>query len=84
MRSVVEADALDRAVRLSQRLLKGARILSRVVEQDGLEGLLRAVAGGVKQFGQYLQTWHTGRLRYNLFWVLLTLVLALSVVIWVG
>ena len=84
IRSVVEADALDRAVRLSQRLLKGARILSRVVEQDGLEGLLRAVAGAVKQFGQYLQIWHTGRLRYNLFWVLLTLVLALSVVIWVG
>ncbi|MFP4394441.1 MAG: proton-conducting transporter membrane subunit [Anaerolineales bacterium] len=55
-----------------------ARYLYNVIEQQSLEGLLREVVRKTLQAGRQLQNWHTGRLRANLWWVILCLVLAVG------
>mgnify|MGYP000138425703 CR=1 FL=1 len=56
--------------------MKGARVTRRVVEQEGLEGLLRRAVRTALVLSRGLQRWHTGRLRRNLLWVAASLVLA--------
>ncbi len=46
-----------------------AATLLRVVEQDGLETLVRATAHGTRRVARRMQRMHTGRLRVNLAWV---------------
>jgi hypothetical protein len=55
-----------------------ARYLYNVIEQQSLEWLLREVVRKTLQASRQLQNWHTGRLRANLWWVILCVVLALG------
>ncbi len=55
-----------------------AHYLYTVIEEQSLEGLLREIVRKTLQAGRGLQSWHTGRLRANLWWVILCLVLALG------
>ena len=74
---VVEHKGLEGLLRRSvQVVVDGARVTYRVVEQDSLEGLLRRVVRAVLVLGRGLQRWHTGRLRRNLLWVVVSLALA--------
>ncbi len=52
-----------------------------VIEQQGLEGVLRVIVRWALKGSQQLQEWHTGRLRANLWWVLLCLILAIGLVL---
>ena len=78
VRGVIEVGILDRAVAISVRLVVGgARTTYRLVEQEGLEGLLRRIAEGVVGLSLRLKRRHTGLLRRNLMWVPISLALAI-------
>lgn len=78
-KTTVEVGILERIVTaLPQAVMDGAGWLYRVIEQDHLEGLLRNVTQATLSAGHALQRWHTGRLRYNLTWVVIVLTLALA------
>jgi len=62
--------------RTAQSVMGAARMSYNAVEQEGLEGLLRRVVRAVLVLGRGLQRWHTGRLRRNLLWVVVSLMLA--------
>lgn len=64
--------------RSAQAVMNGAQAAHRIVEQEGLEGLLRHAARSVTALSRVFQRWHTGRLRRNLLWVPITLILAVS------
>jgi hypothetical protein len=55
-----------------------------VLEQEGLEGLLRGTVRAVLAGGRRMQRWHTGRLRRNLSWVAACLVLAIAALMFYG
>ena len=75
--TVVEMRFLEQVVVLVPRGIAGsAAFLHRIVEEEGLEGLLRGVVRSTVAVGHGLQRWHTGRLRANLGWVAATLLLA--------
>jgi len=57
-------------------VVNGAHAAHRVVEQEGLEGILRRAVRIINTLSRIFQRWHTGRLRRNLLWVPITLVLA--------
>ena len=74
---VVEHKGLEGLLRGAVRVVvDGAHVTHRVVEHEGLEGLLRRAVRAVLVLGRGLQRWHTGRLRRNLLWVAVSLVLA--------
>lgn len=54
-----------------------AATLRRVVEQDGLEMVLRATVRGTRYVACQMQRLHTGRLRRNLAWIVLAWALAI-------
>ena len=77
LHAVVEVGILEQIVALVVRaVVDGARVTYRVVEHEGLEGLLRCAVRAVLVLGRGLQRWHTGRLRRNLLWVAVSLALA--------
>jgi NADH:ubiquinone oxidoreductase subunit 5 (subunit L)/multisubunit Na+/H+ antiporter MnhA subunit len=80
--TVVEVRFLEQVMVWVPREIAGsAAFLHRVVEEEGLEGLLRSVVRGAVATGHGLQRWHTGRLRVNLGWVAAILVLAVLVIV---
>ena len=81
----LEAGLLERVITQTPRLVtEGAALLHRVVEQQGLEGTLRGTAKGVFRVNRWIQDRHTGRLRANLQWVFVVLLLIVAVLIWQG
>jgi formate hydrogenlyase subunit 3/multisubunit Na+/H+ antiporter MnhD subunit len=85
LRTVVEAGILERFVALMVRgVIDGARLAHRLVEQEGLEGLLYRAVRGVLALGRRLQRWHTGQLQHNLLWAVIGLALALLVFVSYG
>lgn len=76
--SYIESNILERGLLgIVRSIMASARSLSRIVEEGGLEGMLRIAIRSVETVSGILQRWHTGRLRYNLVWVVAFLVLAL-------
>lgn len=76
--SYIESNILERGLLgIVRSIMASARSLSRIVEEGGLEGMLRIAIRSVEAVSGILQRWHTGRLRYNLVWVVAFLVLAL-------
>lgn len=67
--------------RAAQVLMGGARRAYRSVEEEGSEGILKPVVGAALGWGHGLQRWQTGRLRYNLMWVLGSLVIVIVVLV---
>jgi len=64
------------ANRSARAVVNGAHAAHRFVEQEGLEGILRRAVHIVTTLSRIFRRWHTGRLRRNLLWVPITLVLA--------
>jgi hypothetical protein len=62
--------------RSAQAVMNGAHAAHRIVEREGLEGILRRVVRSVTTLSQMVQRWHAGRLQRNLLWVPITLILA--------
>jgi hypothetical protein len=73
----VEGEALEGTARqIAQTAIDSGRLAYQVMEQGGLEGLLRKAVQGVLAGSRWLQRRHTGRLRRNLAWVVGSLALA--------
>jgi formate hydrogenlyase subunit 3/multisubunit Na+/H+ antiporter MnhD subunit len=71
----VETGLLEQGMIWTTRgVVNGAKLLHRIVEQEGLEGLLRVTAHGVLAMSHWMQRCHTGRLRVNLVWVVISLI----------
>ncbi|MFP3896966.1 MAG: proton-conducting transporter membrane subunit [Anaerolineales bacterium] len=78
LRAVVEVGMLEGLVAMfALGTVEGARFAYRVVEQEGLEGLLRRAVQGIMELAHRLRRWHMGRLRYNLLWIAISLIVAL-------
>jgi len=81
----LEAGLLERIIaRTPRAVTDSAALLHRVVEHQGLEGALRGTAKGVFKFNRWIQNQHTGRLRANLQWVFVVLLLIVAMLIWQG
>ena len=59
----------------------GGRLTYRVIEQEGLEGLLRRMVSATLELARVMQRWHTGKLRRSLVWVALSLTAAVLFVL---
>ncbi|MBN1877375.1 MAG: hypothetical protein JXA33_24335 [Anaerolineae bacterium] len=78
VRRIVEVGVLERLVTdVPQALLTIARWLYRVVEQGALEGALRGTARAALATGHWIRRRHTGQLRLNLAWGVITLIIAI-------
>ncbi len=85
LHAVVEVGILEQLITLSVRaVVDGAGAAHRLVEQEGLEGLLRRVVEAALGLSRALRRRHTGRLRHNLWWVPISLavVLVLTLARW--
>ena len=83
--SWLEAGLIERIITQTPRAVTdSAALLHRVVEHQGLEGTLRSTATGVFKFNRWIQNQHTGRLRANLQWVFVVLLLIVAMLIWQG
>jgi NAD(P)H-quinone oxidoreductase subunit 5 len=81
----VEHGILEGALNHSaQAVADGAGITYQVIEQEGLEGILRRVVWAALALSRSVQRFHTGKLRHNLLWVPLVLALAILVVMMLG
>ncbi len=67
--------------RAAQAVMDGARMTYRTVEEESSAGILRPVVRIALGWGHTLQRWQTGRLRYNLLWVLGSLVVVVIVLV---
>ena len=82
LHATVEVGILERSLDIiAAGLTATTERLHMTVEQQGLEGLLRGTVRKVLQGSRQLQSWHTGRLRANLWWVVLCLILAIGMVL---
>lgn len=78
LRAIVEVGFLEQLIVVSVRVVvDGARVTHRVVEQEGLEGLLRRAVHGVLELSREVGRRHTGLLRRNLLWIPVSLMVAL-------
>jgi len=85
LRAWFEIGFLERLVSWTPRVFVGsAEWLHRVVEQQGLEGTLRGTTKGVFTLSRWVQKRHTGRLRANLQWVFVVLLVVIAMLIWQG
>jgi formate hydrogenlyase subunit 3/multisubunit Na+/H+ antiporter MnhD subunit len=85
LRTWFEIGFLERIVTWTPRVFLGAaELLHRVVEQQGLEGTLRGTTKGVFALSRWVQARHTGRLRANLQWVFVVLLVIIGLLIWQG
>ncbi|HET90774.1 MAG TPA: hypothetical protein ENN99_08570 [Chloroflexi bacterium] len=76
----VELGMLERIIdQLAGSLTGSASQLYHSAERKGLDGLLVAIADASLKSGHHLRRWHVGRLRTNLLWVVLALILAIVV-----
>jgi NADH:ubiquinone oxidoreductase subunit 5 (subunit L)/multisubunit Na+/H+ antiporter MnhA subunit len=68
---------------IARTVADGSVVTYRMVEQQGLENLLRGVIQAALNLSRAMQRWHTGQLRRNLLWVLVALAVAmLALVAW--
>lgn len=75
----LEINTFDRGLEtLAQRTLAATANVHATLEQQGLEGALRAVARGVLRGSHLLRHRHSGRLRANLRWIVLCIILAVA------
>jgi hypothetical protein len=82
LHATVEIGIFERGLEtLVAGLAKTTKKIHRGVEEQSLEGLLRRIVRMTLRAARQLQTWHTGRLRANLWWVVLCLVLAIGLVL---
>ncbi|MGC9334805.1 MAG: proton-conducting transporter membrane subunit [Anaerolineae bacterium] len=82
LHATVEVGILERSLdAMASGLTATTEHLHTAVEKQSLEGLLRSIVRKVLQGSHQLQAWHTGRLRANLWWVVLCLVLAIGLVL---
>ncbi len=82
LESTVETGGLEKVVMAAPRLiLTSAQWIHHTVEEGGLERLIAAGAHGVIRLGLWLQQQHTGRLRTNLGWAMLSLVIAILLLV---
>ena len=85
LHAVVEVGILEQTVVLIVgAVVNGARLTYRLVEQGGLEALLRYSVRAVMVVSRGVQRWHTGRLRRNLLWLAVILALAVLVLVLYG
>jgi len=85
LRTWFEIGFLERVVTWTPRVFVGAaELLHRVVEQQGLEGTLRGTTRGVFALSRWVQKRHTGRLRANLQWVFIVLLVIITILVWQG
>jgi NADH-quinone oxidoreductase subunit L len=70
--------------RSAQAVADGAGVTYQVIEQEGLEGILRRVVRVALALSRSVQRLHTGKLRRNLLWVPVALVLVILVVVMLG
>jgi hypothetical protein len=85
LRAWFEVGFLERVVTWTPRVVVGgAELLHRLVEEEGLEGALHGAARWAFAFSRWLQNRHTGRLRSNLRWVFITLLLIVAMLVWQG
>jgi len=73
------AEELQR--RAGKAIMEGAQTTYRTVEEESSAGILRPVVRIALGWGRTLQRWQTGRLRYNLLWVLGSLVVVVVVLV---
>jgi hypothetical protein len=79
LHATIEVGIFERGLEaLADGLSRAATYLHTTIEQQSLEGLLREAVRTTRQGSQQMQGWHTGRLRANLWWVILCLVLAIG------
>jgi len=82
---VVEQGGLEGLLgRCARAVVNGAAVTHRVVEREGLEGQLRGSVRSLLVASRGLQRRHTGRLRRNLLWMAISLVLAILLVLLYG
>ncbi|MBN1261926.1 MAG: hypothetical protein JXB35_14705 [Anaerolineae bacterium] len=75
----VEVKILEQGVDASAaKIVDSAKLLHVAVEQRSLEALLHIAVNKILQLSHRLRDWHTGRLRANLLWVVLCLILAIG------
>jgi len=85
LHAVVEVGIAEQIVTLVVRaVVDGAHVTHRVVEHEGLEGLIRRAVRTVLVLSRGLQRWHTGRLQRNLLWVTVSLALAVLIMVLYG
>jgi hypothetical protein len=85
LRAWFEIGLLERAVTWTPRVFVGtAEFLHQTIEQQGLEGILRSTAKGAFMFSRWMQDRHTGRLRANLQWVFVALLVITAILVWQG
>ncbi|MBN2391247.1 MAG: hypothetical protein JXR84_11005 [Anaerolineae bacterium] len=85
LRAWFEVGFLERVVTWTPRVFVGiAELLHQTIEQQGLEGILRSTAKGVFVFSRWMQERHTGRLRANLQWVFVALLVITAILVWQG
>jgi len=82
---VVEHGGLEGLLGRCARVVgDGAAATQRVVEREGLEGQLRGSVRSLLVASKGLQRRHTGRLRRNLLWMAISLLLAILLVLLYG
>jgi len=70
----METRILDHSlVRVARAVAQGGHFTYRVIEQEGLEGLLRRTVQAALNLARVAQRWHTGKLRRNLVWIAVSL-----------
>jgi hypothetical protein len=81
---VVEGEILEGSIRrLVHAVTQSGQFARQTIEDEGLEGLLRRIVRAVLAAARRAQALHTGKLRYNLAWVVASLVLALLIALFV-
>jgi hypothetical protein len=83
--NVVELGMLERTgEQLADGLATSANQLYNSAERKAMDGLLSLVADVALKGGHRLRRWHVGRLRVNLLWVVLALILAIAAFVIAG
>jgi NADH:ubiquinone oxidoreductase subunit 5 (subunit L)/multisubunit Na+/H+ antiporter MnhA subunit len=78
----IEQGMLENALAQGVRaVVRGSNFIYRHIEQATLEGALRRAVQAVVGLARIGQRWHTGRLRWNLLWIVASILLALAIVL---
>jgi formate hydrogenlyase subunit 3/multisubunit Na+/H+ antiporter MnhD subunit len=78
---VVELGTLNAMVTATVSVMGFLTRLVQRLEQGALDALVGVAVGGTRLVARRVPRWHTGRLRLNLLWVVVSLVVALFILI---
>jgi NADH-quinone oxidoreductase subunit L len=78
---VVELGTLNAMVTITMRTMGFLTRLVQRMEEGALDALVGIAVGGTRTIARRVQRWHTGRLRLNLLWVVVSLVVALLILV---